>query len=141
MYNALDIADYVIFKCISDNHPITNLQLQKILFFIQKEFLLKKGTEAFMNRMEAWQFGPVIPDVYYKYCGYGAMEILQCKNTHEITDNDRKMIDNVISKKRIVNPWDLVEETHKKGGAWDLVFQDGIGNKMPINNDLIKRYG
>lgn len=141
MYNALDIANYVIAKCNGDGYSISNLQLQKILYFIQKKFLLETNEPAFLNRIEAWQFGPVVPEVYYKYCGYGAMGIFQYNNTNILTHQDKIMVDDVIATKRIVNPWDLVEETHKKGGAWDLVFKDGYGNKMPISNDLIKQYG
>ena len=39
MYNALDIAKYIITKCNKDGFPISNLQLQKILYNLQKFFL------------------------------------------------------------------------------------------------------
>lgn len=39
MYKALDISKYIINKCVNDEKYISNLQLQKILYFIQKEFL------------------------------------------------------------------------------------------------------
>ena len=38
-------------------------------------------------------------------------------------------------------PWDLVDETHQKGRAWDRVFKDGIGNDRVITLELIKTYG
>lgn len=39
MYSALDIAKYIISKCNRENCPISNLQLQKILYNLQKAFL------------------------------------------------------------------------------------------------------
>ena len=54
MYGALDIAKYVITKCTKDKHPISNLQLQKILYYIQRE-LLQQGLAGFSDDMEAWQ--------------------------------------------------------------------------------------
>ena len=39
MYNALDLSKYIVSKCIEDSHPIRNLQLQEILYYIQKDFL------------------------------------------------------------------------------------------------------
>lgn len=39
MYKALDISNYIINKCIDDNIPISNMQLQKILYCIQRECL------------------------------------------------------------------------------------------------------
>lgn len=38
MYSALEIAKYVVNKCTVDRHPISNLQLQKILYYIQRSF-------------------------------------------------------------------------------------------------------
>ena len=40
-YQAIDIAKYIIGKCTADNQPISNLQLQKILYFLQRKYLNK----------------------------------------------------------------------------------------------------
>ena len=39
MYNAIDLSKYIVSKCVKDGHPVSNLQLQKILYYIQKDFL------------------------------------------------------------------------------------------------------
>ena len=39
MYKATELAKYIVTKCTNEDQPITNLQLQKILYYIQKEFL------------------------------------------------------------------------------------------------------
>lgn len=75
MYRALDLANYIVDKCIKDGTPITNLQLQRILYFVQKDFL-KRGSQAFSDYIEAWWFGPVVPTVYFCFCGFDAMPIL-----------------------------------------------------------------
>ncbi len=138
MYKALDVADYVIEKCVVDGHPISNLQLQKIMYFIQKKYLQLHDRVLFQERIEAWQFGPVVPDVYYDYCGYGAMTISQYKGNHSFEADDKNLIDSIISEKRVDNPWDLVEETHKENGAWDKTFRNGSGNKDIIPIEMIK---
>lgn len=58
MYSAVDLAKYIINKCVKDEVPISNIQLQMILYCIQKEFF-KRDTLAFGNSIETWQFGPV----------------------------------------------------------------------------------
>lgn len=35
MYDALTIAMYIIDKCFKEGEPVTNLRLQKLLYFIQ----------------------------------------------------------------------------------------------------------
>ena len=69
MYSALNVAKYIIDKCTRENYPISNLQLQKILYYIQREFL-QRGPKAFPEEIEAWQFGPVVPEVY--------MDLVRC---------------------------------------------------------------
>ena len=43
MYKAIDLSKYIVSKCVRDNIPISNLQLQKILYYIQREFLNQIG--------------------------------------------------------------------------------------------------
>ena len=47
----------------------------------------------------------------------------------------------LLRKKRILNPWDMVEETHKKDGAWDATYINGNGNHGIISVGLIKKLG
>lgn len=142
MYNAIDLSKYIVSKCITDSHPISNLQLQKILYYIQKTFL-QRDDIAFSDVIEAWQFGPVVPNVYYHYCGFGAMPITISINSNMplIASSDVIDIDKIVEEKRQLNPWDMVTETHKKGGAWDKVYDNGKGNHHPIPTELIKAVG
>ena len=117
MYNALDLSKYIVSKCIEDGQPISNRQLQKILYYIQKDFL-QRDEIAFSDDIEAWQFGPVVPNVYYHYCGYGAMPISITKENFTILSSDASYIDKIVEEKRVLDPWDMVAETHKEDGAW-----------------------
>ncbi|MCI9179620.1 MAG: DUF4065 domain-containing protein [Lachnospiraceae bacterium] len=139
MYLALEIAKYIIDKCTKDNCPISNLQLQKILYYIQREFL-QQGEIAFPEEIEAWQFGPVVPEVYRQYCGFGALPI-RMRYMVRIELDDIRMINPIIEKKRILNPWDMVSDTHSSGKAWDLIYRDGAGDHQVIPQELIKSKG
>ena len=72
MYKALDIARYIIERCREKNRTVSNLKLQKILYFVQAEFLVTKNQPCFGETIEAWDFGPVVPEVYYEYRMYGS---------------------------------------------------------------------
>jgi len=141
MYKAVDLSKYIVTKCLADNCPVSNLQLQKILYYIQKAFL-KQGSIAFADDIEAWQFGPVVPNVYYKFCGYGAMPITSSfDGACSVNALDAPMIDKIIDEKKSLDPWDLVADTHKRNGAWDQIYQDGAGNHRLIPRELIKAEG
>lgn len=140
-YNAKDIAKYVVNKCIDDEHPISNLQLQKILYYIQRAYL-KQDRCAFTENIEAWQFGPVVPCVYYIYCGFGSMRIcVKLTPEEELQPEDKAIIDPIVESKRDLMPWDLVNDTHREGGAWNLTFKNGEGLHAIIPMDLIKSNG
>ena len=138
-YKAVNIARYIINKCTADEHPISNLQLQKILYYVQKEFLTN-DLVAFDDDFEAWQFGPVIPEVYYLYCGFGATAI-RMRYVTDIEKDYANTINPIVEKKRCLDPWFMVEDTHKPGKAWAEIYRNGLGNHQIIPKELIKASG
>lgn len=68
--SALDISKYIINKHIELGKPVSNLKLQKILYYIQGEILAKLNRQAFNEAIFAWKHGPVLLEVYYKYSNY-----------------------------------------------------------------------
>ena len=140
-YDALNVANYIITKCKRDGSPITNLQLQKILYFLQREYLQNGVEGLFFNSIQAWQFGPVVPDVYYKYCIFGAMPISRTYGNAQIDASDMEKIDPIIETNICRSPWELVEETHKPGGAWEIIYDNGKGNHNVNPESLIRARG
>lgn len=142
MYNALDIAKYIVKKCIDDNKPISNLQLQKILYFIQVYYLTNKNTPLFDEDFEAWQFGPVIPVVYNRYSMYGAEKIkgiyAEEKALEDIAEHEE--FDEIINQKRELSPWDLVKDTHDKTKAWYYIYKN-VGRRGCIRKDIMRLKG
>lgn len=140
MYDALTIAKYIVTKCVQDGCPVSNLQLQKILYFVQLDSLKRTKAPAFSDDIEAWKFGPVVPDVYYHFCGFGALPILA---TYEVDSHlaSNGFMNRVVEEKRAMDPWDLVEEAHEPGKPWAIIFKGGEGNHAVIPNDLIRDVG
>lgn len=57
-YKAINIAKYIITKCTRDGYSISNLQLQKILYILQKEYLQRDQKCLFFDDFEAWDVWP-----------------------------------------------------------------------------------
>jgi len=137
LYNAMEIADYIINRCYEENKPVSNLQLQKILYFVWVDYYRQTGKTLFGDSICAWQFGPVVPEVYYEYCAYGGRPInIRCET--EITQEDALIIQNIIAEYIDIPVNVLVDRTHKKGSAWDMVYQGGNGNRNVIPFQMIK---
>ncbi|MDY6396453.1 MAG: DUF4065 domain-containing protein [Treponema sp.] len=137
LYTASDIAKYITNKCVDDFHPISNLQLQKIMYYIQHHFLTH-GSELFDDDFEAWKFGPVIPYVYSIYCGFGGTPINEKLETQSIDSKVRNVVNNFVEKMRDMDPWFLVQQTHKPNCAWALTYANGKGAYNVIDKDLIR---
>ena len=140
MYTAQEVARYVVNKCATEGHPISNLQLQKILYFLQVGSIRAGHGIAFGDEMEAWQFGPVVPIGYYQYGRYGAMPITDTYQNESILSEDQKVLDPIIEEKRVLDAWDLVEESHREGGPWSRNY-GGTGTHRPIPLTDIEQYG
>lgn len=77
---------------------INNFRLQRILYFVQAEFLVRKKAVCFQNQIEAWETGPVVPEVYREYKIFGNAPI-PTLNTHlPILEEEQELIDNVIKE-------------------------------------------
>lgn len=142
-YDALTIAKYIIQKSNEEGHPVSNLQLQKMLYYIQREFLQRRNSPLFNDDFEAWRFGPVVPDVYRKYCGSAALPLTlyDFDSFDGIDESTKEMMDPVISEKAVKNPWDMVRDLHQPGKAWAIVYRDGEGIYDIIPKDLIRKLG
>lgn len=95
----------------------------------------------FEDEIEAWQFGPVIPEVYYEYCGFGGFEI-QIKQEADISleNKEKSIIDSIVDEKRKMEPWELVKDTHDKSKAWYARY-NALGRGSIISKDLMGRIG
>ena len=56
---------------------VSNLKLQKILYYVQAQFLLNYEKPCFQESIEAWDIGPVVPVAYRKYTKYGGASIFR----------------------------------------------------------------
>lgn len=141
-YKAMDVAEYIVSKCSREHHQISNLQLQKILYYVQRHFLQNMRRALFFDDIEAWRYGPVVSEVYYRFSGFGVMTIYYSQlNTPPIANEDLKVIDEIVEEKRTLNPWSMVDDTHMPGKAWDMVYRGGLGNKEIISKELIASHG
>src|SRR5205823_14692025 len=78
MFRALSVAKELIRLSFAgdEKDPLTNLRLQKLLYYAQAWSLVLRESELFPEEIEAWRWGPVVPAVYNKLPdGQGASQI------------------------------------------------------------------
>lgn len=64
---ASTIASYIIAFSQEHGDPVSNLKLQKLLYYAQAWHLAINDRPLFDEQIEAWVHGPVVPSVYREY--------------------------------------------------------------------------
>lgn len=136
LYSVDEVARFLVGYSNDRNKPISNLQLQKFLYFLWIEYYKKIGLYLFNNPFEAWKFGPVEPDVYYSFCAYGGLPIIESFSEDNIKKTDESFFKDFIDRYYERDPFELVRISHRVGHAWDTVFNTK-GNRAEIPFDLI----
>ena len=155
VYNVLDVCRHVINFSNDKDYGISNLKLQKVLYFIQAYFLISTNEPCFKERIEAWDFGPVIPEAYREYKQFGSGDIPTISfvidfNDENIWDStvrefkddtiariDKTRIEAVVDKFSDYSATDLVSITHRQA-PWKNAYQQGKNSEITI--EAIKEY-
>ena len=71
-YTALQIANAFLERAKRDGISLTNMKLQKLLYFAQGHSFGLRGKRLIDDDCQAWQYGPVYPSVYRAFSCFGA---------------------------------------------------------------------
>lgn len=128
MLNTQTVANTFILLGLKENIEISPMKLQKLTYFLYKEYLQSTESQLFSEPFEKWKYGPVLPSLYYEFNSFGAAPITRfarnAKGQAEIIDLD---CTNALSK-AVKKVWriykhysaiDLSSLTHQKDTAWD----------------------
>lgn len=146
--SAKTIANIFIDLASKENKKLTNLQLQKLVYIAHGFCLGFLGIPLYYNETRAWQFGPVIPDLYRDLQKYGSGLVLKRLTPIELEDDLKEEIDKESNEHQIVaKVWEVYKKytggqlsalTHLDDTPWDKTFKDrpfGV-----ITNSIIEKY-
>lgn len=133
MARAMDVADLIITKAQDAKLPVSNLKLQKVMYFLNAIHLLEFKTPLITDaNFEKWDYGPVIHSVYSEYSSFGANEINKPElhatltkddtgkfkvsfakfNASNLNKDDRTFIQRNLGSFINFDPFTLVDESH-----------------------------
>jgi uncharacterized phage-associated protein len=96
VYNAIEIANYLISKSTpGTSENITNLKLQKILYYAQGFHYATTNQKLFDDEIQAWVHGPVVPNVYHCFKKYNYREIPKPDTIPSIDPNTSAFLNNI----------------------------------------------
>ena len=141
-FTAMDIANFYV--QLSNDLPetdITNLKLNKLCYYAQGWCLALLNHPLFDDEIQAWDYGPVIPEVYhtYKVCGKSPIgEPADVFDESRLSTDELNLLIDVFNSYAKYAPSELITMTHADGGPWRKAYQERMNN--PIDLDVIKEY-
>lgn len=137
-FSAKMISEYVLMYCTQRGEPINNFKLQEMLYFLWLDYYMKTKKELFCDTFSAWKIGPVVPDIYYEFCQYGALPIFKSSNA-SIDVPDSNIINEIIEHYLPKKVHELIAVSCCPKSPWATVYQNGAGFRYPIPASLIKK--
>ena len=117
MLSCYDVAQYFLAKADEDAGDLmSNLKLQKLVYYAQGFALAFFDKPLFSERIEAWTHGPVILALYHEYKGYGAAAIPPppILDFSKYDQETRALLDEVYTVYGQFAAWKLRNMTHKE---------------------------
>ena len=148
--STLAIANFFIRKSIKEKRPISQIKLQKLIYFAHGFYLAVKEKPLVNEKIEAWQYGPVVPLIYHRFKNWGNSPIrrvlIEKSDNLLISEDVVEFLDLVWHKFAGYSASELVDMSHEKDGPWHKSIEKSkalVGFVVPnivINNLEIYHY-
>jgi uncharacterized phage-associated protein len=145
IYSAQIIAKWFVAWAEADEDGegnLTNLKLQKLLYYSQGHYLAQHGEPLFDDRIQAWQHGPVVASVYQQWKSEGAQELhLPDDDDFEFSDVDEdttRFLFEIWNRYGSLAAWRLRDMTHEEP-PWRDVYKPGESGTV-IDQEVMKKY-
>lgn len=140
MYNCFDIANYFVELAKKDGQVIGPMKLLKLTYIAHGYYLAFTDKPLFDNKIEAWKYGPVIPDLYHiiKRTKFSDSEnnLLEMYSNNTIKSEDDKFLKAVWGAYKNLSGVQLSSLTHKEGTPWQKVYNGDYFKE--IDDEIIK---
>ena len=134
--SAQSIAQYFLSLVDEDaGDSISNLKLQKLLYYAQGFYLVLYDRPLFPEAIKAWEHGPVVPQIYHEYKERGAGAIpVETVDLENYSSEVQELLGEVYSVYGQFSASKLRDMTHQEP-PWKNTPQNGV-----ISHKLMKEF-
>ncbi|MBQ8105063.1 MAG: SocA family protein [Afipia sp.] len=150
-YDVRSISNYVLDIADREGRTVSNLSMNKVVFFLHSYYLLEFRKPLVSAKIEAWEYGPVFRELYREFKSFGDQPILGRAHrinpesgerevcSYELSNEDKSFLEPVASRYVRLSASTLVTMSHVPGGPWDQVWNQGTKGQasMRISDEMI----
>lgn len=124
---ATDVANYLVYLLSDVCEDLSNMKLNKLVYYAQGYHCRRFATPFFDDAIEAWEHGPVVPSVYAQYKQKGNAPISEWDQARvdAMPDEDADLLVDVARVYGRYTAAALRNMTHQLGGPWDQSYVSG----------------
>lgn len=133
-----DVANYFLAQQSEEaGDLISNLKLQKLVYYAQGCHLALFDTPLFQEPLKAWVHGPVVPELYhaYKQYGSGPIPVPEGMDFAVFGKDTRELLDEVYSVYGQFSAWKLREMTHG-----ELPWKEAAPDQGTISQETMRQF-
>lgn len=152
MYDVRALANFIIDLATAEKTTLTNIQINKIVYFLYADYLVSYDRRLTSAKIEAWDYGPVFRELYHQFKRFGRnpidskaevvspisglLEVARC----DFSAEDANFIRSHAKKYFRMSAYLLVDQSHIEGGPWDRVWNhiEQTSPTMRISDELIR---
>lgn len=140
-HDARSVANELISRAINSGSTFTPMQVVKLVYFCHAWMLGLYHRPLLEQPVEAWRYGPVVPEVYFSLRRYGGEPV---RRPIEIGDEEydkyeTDLIDQVFQKYGVLSGRQHSGMTHAPGTPWHITW-NRHGQNAVIPDPLIEDY-
>jgi uncharacterized phage-associated protein len=142
MHSCLKVANYLLQLARRDRVSLTPMQLIKLVYMCHGWMLGLYGRPLIGEPVQAWKYGPVIPELYRhlsKYAGRPVTHLLPRPEGPDFSALEANLIEQVYVQNAAFDGVQLSEMTHKVGSPWHQIWDPEDKTKV-IPNEIIRAY-
>jgi len=141
-YSASTIAKWFVAWAEAEAADVSNLKLQKLLYYAQGHHLALRDQPLFSDAIQAWSHGPVVPAIYREYKRFGSGDVhLDDDDGFRWEDVDGRTAQFLIRTWNTYGgyaAWRLRNMTHDEP-PWRDAFRPNVNNVV-IPQDALKAF-
>ena len=138
MKDMMTVAAYIYSRYMREfDEKIDEMKLQKLMYFAQRESLIRTGEPLFAGDFYGWRFGPVLKELRTPY----KEESFSPAVTDEVMGDDKEILDEVFKAYAPKDAWSLSRLSHGeicwKRSRKGVAPSESSDNLIPLDDILL----
>ena len=135
-YKAHTIAKWFLRRARDEGEYLTQMKLQKLVYIAHGWNLGLDGGPLIEEQVEAWQYGPVVRDLYERYLSYGSQPVTEFDDEPVVAAEDAELLEWVWNRYKKFTAGQLSTITHQNDTPWSQSYS--VTAKEKIDNSVIE---